>query len=137
MNIPTRICPLCSKKLLVGDEDSIHTFYCSEFYLRHAAFDWKNFQIWNTHQQAYTGGKIREPHYSVTIEDGIWTQSTLIPPYWVISSTETNKSKIYKYKNAITTPGDEYLLMEIPILSPSDYIPDNFARKIKNLVIFS
>ena len=30
----TRICPLCSKKLKQGDEDSTYDYYCEEFFLR-------------------------------------------------------------------------------------------------------
>lgn len=130
-----RTCPLCSKKLKEGDEDSVHTYYCEEFYLRTAPFDLQTYLLYE--HERYSGGKVREPHYSVDIENGVWRQSTIIPPYWIISSSESNTSQIYKFSKEITRPKPEELLMEVPIILPSDYVPEAFAKKIKNLVIFT
>jgi hypothetical protein len=130
-----RVCPLCSKKLKQGDEDSLHTYYCEEFYLRYAPFDFNTFQLYNP--EDYTGGKVREPHYSVDIESGIWKQSTIIPPYWIISTSDSNTSKVYKFGKEISAPNEKELLMEVPLIVPSDYVPEAFAKKIKNLVIFT
>lgn len=128
-----RICPLCSKKLKVGDEDSSHTYFCEEFFLRYGGgLDWNTFS-----REDYHGGKLKEPHYSVDISDGIWRQSTIIPPYWIISTSESNTSKIYKFTKEIGVPNEKDLLMEVPIIVPSDYVPEMFAKKIKNLVIFT
>jgi len=137
MNIPTRICPICSKKLLMGDEDTAYDFYCKDFYLRYFVYDWHNMNLIIPNNVEFTGGKIKEPHYSVVVNNKVWTQSTIIPPYWIMSNSETKKSKIYHFPKEIQYPDDRWLLLEIPMLSPIDYVPENFARKIKNLVIFS
>lgn len=115
---PIRNCPLCSKKLLVGDEDTTYTYFCKEIYLLRQR-------------------RASEPHYAVNIAEGIWTQSTIIFPYWVISSSATNTSKIYKFEKEIWEPTSQDLLMEIPLISPNDYVAEKLAKKIKNLVIFT
>lgn len=120
--------------LIQGDEDSVHDFYCQDFYLRHAAAgEWLLFYD----DKDSVGSKIKEPHYSVDIKNGFHIQSTIVPPYWVISKEETNKTTIYKFKGSIYHQRPEDLLLEIPLIVPSDYLPNEFARKIKNLVIFS
>lgn len=130
----TRICPLCSKKLKVGDEDSIHDFYCEEFYLRHSTTGEWHFLF----DSEYTlGSKIKEPHYSIDVSSGKYIQSTIIPPYWIVSTEIDNKTRIYKFGKDLTFPNEHTLLMEVPIIVPSDYLPEQFAKKIKNLVIFT
>lgn len=132
----TRICPLCSKKLKAGDEDSVYDFYCEEFFLRGYSnfFDTLIGDLFASRE--YMGSYYKEPHYSVSIRNGIWTQSTVIPPYWIISQSDSDKSKIYKFDNRITADPTN-LLMEVPTIVPSDYLPEAFAKKIKNLVIFT
>lgn len=136
----TRTCPLCSKKLKVGDEDTVHDFYCEEFYLRHV--DYQNeWHLTMNDDYSVRGfwrmNKIKEPHYSIRIVDGKHFQSTIIPPYWVMSTETDSKTRIYKFGSEIGAPGTQTLLMEVPIIVPSDYLPEQFAKKIKNLVIFS
>ena len=132
-NFVTRICPLCSKKLKVGDEDSRLDFFCEDFYLRAADNnDWLMME-----HDDYVGGKLKESHYSVRIANGVQTQSTIVPPYWIISSTDSATTKIYKFDKTIGPPHPTNLLMEVPIIVPSDYLPEAFAKKIKNLVIFT
>lgn len=130
----TRVCPLCSKKLKVGDEDSTFDFYCEEFYLRgySSLLDALIFHGSDFYHQGF----YKEPHYSVNISNGIWRQSTVIPPYWIISTSVSNTTQIYKFDTNIKADSTN-LLMEVPIIVPSDYLPQDFARKIKNLVIFS
>lgn len=136
----TRTCPLCSKKLTVGDEDSVHDFYCEDFYLRH--YDYQNEWLLSLDDKYsvrgfYRMSKIKEPHYSIKFVDGKHIQSTIIPPYWVISTETDEKTRIYKFGSDINPPSPQTLLMEVPIIVPSDYLPEQFAKKIKNLVIFS
>jgi endogenous inhibitor of DNA gyrase (YacG/DUF329 family) len=128
----TRICPLCSKKLKIGDEDSYYTFFCEEFYFR--KYDYSN---WSIDNYDIHSGKVKESHYAITITNGIWRQSTIIPPYWIITYSDNNKTKIYKFNKDIHLPSESDLLMEVPIVVPSDYTPEQFAKKIKNLVIFT
>lgn len=130
-----RICPLCSKKLLKGDEDSRWTFFCSEFFLRRFTGSFADLFLYGS-DDAYHQGYLKEPHYSVDYSDGVWTQSTIIPPYWIRSNSNEQVSRIYKFDKTITAE-DSNLLLEIPLILPSDYVPEQFARKIKNLVIFS
>lgn len=132
----TRICPLCSKKLKVGDEDSAYDFACEEFYLRGYSNDFDNLFTDLYNSREYVGHYYKEPHYSIIIKDGIWIQSTVIPPYWIVSSSDSDKSKIYKFDQQIRAE-KHLLLMEVPIIVPSDYLPEVFAKKIKNLVIFT
>jgi len=128
-----RTCPLCSKKLKIGDEDSIHTYYCEEFFLVNGGMSsWALIP-----REDWVHGKLKEPHYSVDIFNGMWKQSTIIPPYWIMSSSDTDKTKIYKFDKSLSTPKETDLLMEVPIIVPSDYLPKQFAKKIKNLVIFT
>lgn len=136
----TRTCPLCSKKLKVGDEDSIHDYACEEFYLRNYDFttEWA-LTLTDEHSVRgfYRMRKIKEPHYSIKVTDGKYIQSTIIPPYWVISTEADEKTRIYKFGTDINPPSPQTLLMEVPLIVPSDYLPEQFARKIKNLVIFT
>lgn len=127
-----RTCPLCSKKLKMGDEDSYYTFFCEEFYLR--KYDYSN---WGEDNYDRHSGKFKESHYSIIITNGVLRQSTIIPPYWIITYSDNNKSRIYKFNKDIHMPLESDLLMEVPIVVPSDYTPEQFAKKIKNLVIFS
>jgi len=133
----TRICPLCSKKLKLGDEDSAYTYYCEEYFLRlyNPSLD-QDFLSFYSESDDFVGGYKKEPHYGVSYSDGIWKQSSIIPPYWVISSTSDDVTRIYKYGKTLNLD-DTNLLMEVPFIVPSDYTPEQFAKKIKNLVIFS
>lgn len=130
----TRTCPLCSKKLKVGDEDSQYDFYCTEFFLRGYSNLMDAFISYDS--DFYHGGMYKEPHYSVTVSNGVIRQSTVIPPYWIISESDSDKTKIYKFEQTLKADKTN-LLLEVPIIVPSDYLPQDFARKIKNLVIFS
>lgn len=129
-----RTCPLCSKKLRVGDEDSFYDFFCEEFYLRgYSSID----NLFGSYAyREHAGSYYKEPHYSIAIKDGIWIQSTIIPPYWIVSSSDSDKSRIFKFDKSIKAE-ENNLLMEVPIIVPSDYLPEVFAKKIKNLVIFT
>jgi len=134
----TRTCPLCSKKLKLGDEDSLHDFYCEDFYLR--GYGMNEFFLLLDDATSVSSRRrthIKEPHYSIDVTEGKYRQSTIIPPYWIISTEEDNKSRIYKFGQEISLPSEQTLLMEVPLIVPSDYLPEQFAKKIKNLVIFT
>lgn len=130
----TRTCPLCSKKLKVGDEDSTFDFYCEEFFLR--GYSSLLDALLSHSHDFYHQGFYKEPHYSVNVSNGVWRQSTVIPPYWIISTSDSQKTQIFKFGTNIKADQTN-LLLEVPIIVPSDYLPEDFARKIKNLVIFS
>lgn len=137
---PIRICPLCSKKLQIGDEDSMYTYFCSEFYLVNRPFIWGSYGssfMGLSNIADFSGGKSKEPHYAVNISDGKWTQSVIIPPYWILSDLQTKKSTIHKHPKELATPSESTFLMEVPLLSPDNYLPEKLAQKIKNLVIFT
>lgn len=139
-------CPICSKKLKLFFDGKLRKYFCEEFYFRHSLFD-----EWNKFGYDKNTGKIKEPHYSVSFEGYTFTQSTIVPPYWIKTIGGTNRTKIYKfppkiykYSPTVLTNGnisplvadDNELIMEIPAIIPSDYTPEAFVNKIKNLVIF-
>ncbi len=145
--IHTKICPLCSKKLNNRFDGKLQKFYCQEFYYKPAG--WQDYNVYNYDRHAR---KVREPHYSVTIDSikDKWIQSSIITPYHIITDIQEQRTKIYKFPYrvydakivwppaAIPQGNDEDgLIMEIPIIVPSDYLPEVFATKIRNLVLFS
>lgn len=135
-------CPLCSKALKIYFDGKVRKYYCPEFYFREASYD--EFHTWGYDKFAR---KMREPHYSVIFEGSTFTQSTIVLPYWIKTVGGTDRTKIYKYPpkrkdyfagllGGSPTNQDSDFIMEIPAIVPSDYTPEEFARKIKNLVIF-
>lgn len=127
-------CPVCCKALRSFYNGSWTKNYCMEFYFRDKV-EW-NEDVYASKADKW---KIREFHYSITIQaDESFYQSTIIPPYWIRSFSATGKSDIYKFPIKTVLPGDRSnILMTVPIIVPTDYTPEQFIRKIKNLVIFT
>jgi hypothetical protein len=136
----TRVCPLCSKLLQTFWNGSVRKFFCKEVFFRNES-DWSERVTYERPTRA-SGFKVPEPHYSIFYRaDGTYVQSCIIPPYWIRSFSEEGKSKIYKFpfpSAYVWPPNDNHnLIMEVPIIEPSSYTPDQFKQKIKNLVIFT
>lgn len=141
-------CPVCSKQLKIFFDGKVRKYYCEQFYFRVGSYD-----EWNSHAYDKHSGKIKEPHYSVSFEGPSFTQSTIVLPYWIKTIGGTNRTKIYKFPpkerpsssiglfyspTGIPPASDTSdLIMEIPAIIPTDYTPEAFAKKIKNLVIFT
>ena len=139
-HIHTRICPLCSKKLNQFHNGAYNISYCSEVFFRNGS-DW-DITIIKTPPRRVSGWKVEEPHYSVIYEgDQMFVQSCIIPPYWIRSTAKEGTSKIYKFpfdnKYYYPPRPDNNLIMEVPIIEPSNYTAEGFSKKIKNLVIFT
>lgn len=139
-HLHTRVCPLCSKSLKYFWNGSQKKYYCRDVYFRNES-DWAERVTYERPTRA-SGWKVEEPHYWVAIkEDGSYIQSCLIPPYWIRSFSEEGKSRIYKFPfpNQYVYPPDpkHNLIMEVPLLELSDYTPEGFIKKIRNLVIFT
>jgi hypothetical protein len=137
-----KTCPLCSKSLKIYFDGKVRKYYCPEFFFREA-----DFNEWGGQGFDKFARKMREPHYSVIFEGSQFMQSTIIVPYWIKTVGGTDRTKIYKFppkrKDYFQgllggSPGTQEtdLIMEIPAIVPSDYLPADFAKKIKNLVIF-
>lgn len=140
---PSRVCPLCSKKLLTGDEDSAYTYYCSEFYLAtYPRGVGANRICFSPISREWVGSKMKEPHYALNYsydgKGGIWSQSVVTPPFWILSDSETKKSRIFKFsQKEIEIPSDDNQVMEVDLISPDNYLPEKLSQKIKNLLIFT
>ena len=139
-HLHTRICPICSKKLNYLRLGTNERFYCNEVYFRNES-DWHERITWERPTRA-SGWKVQKPHYWVSYNiDGSYLQSCLIPPYWIRSYSVEGISRIYKFPfpDAYVYPPkvNHNLLMEVPIIEPSDYTVESFIKKIKNLVIFT
>lgn len=132
---PIRICPLCSKKLKVRQEGIEYTFYCEEFYLRPPT-DKDGMEFLFLFDEQVEGNNIKVPHYSVEYAKAV-TQTTVVPPFTVVSLGGSGRTQIYKFPIRYYDPVEKNLIMDIPVISPFDYLADDFAKKIKNLVIFS
>lgn len=139
----SRICPLCSKKLLIGDEDSAYTYYCSEFYLAAWPHIFSSNRVClSTTNKEWVGSKIKEPHYALNYSyngsGGIWYQSVIVPPFWILSDSESEKSRIFKFgSKEIEIPSDDNQIMEVDLIAPDNYLPEKLSQKIKRLVIFT
>lgn len=139
-HVHTRICPLCSKKLTYLKLGMTERFFCKEVYFRNES-DWTERVTYERPTRA-SGWKVPEPHYWIFYQpDGSYVQSCLIPPYWVRNYSAEGLSRIYKFPfpNQYVYPPDikHNLLMEVPIIEPSNYTAEGFIKKIKNLVIFT
>lgn len=132
-HVHTRICPICSKKLNNFNNGRLDKYYCSEIYFRNDS-DWNHY-IFIEKLSKTNHYKVREPHYSVTYEVDNYIQSTLIPPYWIRTESETGISRIYRFPFKASLP-ESNLIMEVPIIEPSDYTAEKFVTKIKSLLIF-
>lgn len=140
-----KTCPLCSKTLKLYFDGKVTKYYCQEFFYRNSTgYEEYQSKAFDKHAQ-----KIREPHYSVIFEGSSFMQSTIVLPYWIKTIGGEGRSKIYKFppkdrdpfaslfNSAPTGYDTSDLIMEIPVILPSDYLPEQFAKKIKNLVIFT
>lgn len=138
-HIHTRICPLCSKKLKTFWNGHSKNVFCQDIYFRNES-DWTQRVTYHKPEKA-NGYKVPEPHYSVVYIDDYFIQSAIIPPYWIRSDSKVGTSKIYRFpfKQDFSYPPvpDKNLIMEVPIIEPSNYTREQFVQKIKNLVIFT
>jgi hypothetical protein len=133
-HVHTRICPLCSKKLTNFNNGKEDKYFCSEVYFR-GSYDWNHFIFMEKLSKA-NHYKVREPHYSVVYEDNNFIQSTILPPYWIRTESETGISKIYKFPFNKDFREEGNLIMSVPIIEPSDYTTEKLVTKIKSLLIF-
>jgi len=126
-------CPLCGKILYIYYDGKSQGYYCNTYIARPYTLSWTMGSILARIQKS-EGNKIQEPHYSVMrFTNDKFVQSTIIPPYWLINEADSGKSKIYKFPPI----GLFELIMEIPVIVPSDYSIEHLIKKIKTLIIFS
>lgn len=134
---PIKNCPLCSKKLLIGDEDSKYTYFCKEYYLKYPALGVQfSFKFINQFD-AVSSGLIKESHYSIIISNGLWLQNVLIAPYWIVSNYPNNYSDVYKLNKRFEDPSNNTLIIDkLSLLNISNYLPEQLVNKLDTLVMF-